>query len=124
MLDRVVADVEDDGDRRRCRFGRQRRSRTSGCDDHGDLSANQFSRQRRQSIELIFGPAMFNRYVFALVKAGLFQAWRKARSRSVIVSGDAAWRNPTTGIAGCCARAASGHAAVPQSSVMNSRRLN
>jgi hypothetical protein len=33
-------------------------------------------------------------------------------------------KNPTTGIAGCCARAASGHAtAAPPSSVMNSRRL-
>src|SRR5262249_57570131 len=33
-------------------------------------------------------------------------------------------RNPTTGIAGCCARAASGHAATaPPTSVMNSRRL-
>src|SRR6516225_966555 len=32
--------------------------------------------------------------------------------------------NPITGIAGCCARAASGHAAAaPPSSVMNSRRL-
>ena len=32
-------------------------------------------------------------------------------------------RNPITGIAGCCARAASGHAAAaPPSSVMNSRR--
>jgi hypothetical protein len=30
--------------------------------------------------------------------------------------------NPTTGIAGCWARAASGHAAAPPSSVMNSRR--
>src|SRR6516165_6165736 len=34
------------------------------------------------------------------------------------------FRNPTTGIAGCCARTASGHAtAAPPSSVMNSRRL-
>src|SRR5262245_16562770 len=31
--------------------------------------------------------------------------------------------NPTTGIAGCCARAASGHAVAPPSSVMNSRRF-
>ena len=32
-------------------------------------------------------------------------------------------RKPTTGIAGCCARAASGHAtAAPPSSAMNSRR--
>jgi hypothetical protein len=33
-------------------------------------------------------------------------------------------RNPITGIAGCCARAASGHTAAPPTSVMNSRRLN
>src|SRR5262249_56479418 len=39
-------------------------------------------------------------------------------------SGDAALRNPITGITPCCARAASGHvAAAPPSSVMNSRRL-
>src|SRR5215470_16536276 len=36
---------------------------------------------------------------------------------------DAALRNPITGIAGCCARAASGHAAAPPRSVMNWRRL-
>src|SRR5213079_3672795 len=37
---------------------------------------------------------------------------------------DALLRNPITGVAGCCARAASGHAATaPPSSVMNSRRL-
>jgi hypothetical protein len=36
----------------------------------------------------------------------------------------AAEEPPITGIAGCCARAASGHAtAAPPSSVMNSRRL-
>ena len=41
-----------------------------------------------------------------------------------IASGDVASRNPITGIAGCCARAASGHAAAaPPSSVMNSRRF-
>jgi hypothetical protein len=32
-------------------------------------------------------------------------------------------KNPITGIAGCCARAAIGHAAEPASSDMNSRRL-
>src|SRR5262245_20735573 len=46
-----------------------------------------------------------------------------ARSRSPKVSNEALLRNPITGIAGCCARAASGHAAAPPSSVMNSRRL-
>jgi uncharacterized protein YchJ len=34
------------------------------------------------------------------------------------------FKYPITGIAGCCARAASGHAtAAPPSSVMNSRRV-
>jgi hypothetical protein len=38
--------------------------------------------------------------------------------------GDAALRNPTTGIAGCCASVASGHvAAALPSSVMKSRRF-
>jgi hypothetical protein len=36
---------------------------------------------------------------------------------------DAVFRNPTTGTPGCCARAASGHAAAPLSSATNSRRL-
>jgi hypothetical protein len=31
---------------------------------------------------------------------------------------------PIAGIAGCCARAVSGHAAAPPSSVMNSRRFS
>jgi hypothetical protein len=39
-------------------------------------------------------------------------------------SGDAAWRNPITGIAGGCACAARGQAAIlPPINVMNSRRL-
>jgi hypothetical protein len=40
------------------------------------------------------------------------------------VPGDAPWRNPITGIAGCCVRAARGHAAIlAPINVMNSRRL-
>ena len=72
--DRVFADGEDDGDRRGCRLGRQRRIGTSGRGDHGDLSANQFGRQRRQSIDLILGPAVFDRHVLALDIAGVFEA--------------------------------------------------
>src|SRR5262249_51053803 len=79
--------------------------------------SNQFSRQRRGSIKLIFGPAIFNRHVLVLDKTGLFQALTESAQPV------SAWRNPTTGIAGCCARAASGYAIVPPSSAMNSRRL-
>jgi hypothetical protein len=32
--------------------------------------------------------------------------------------------NPITGMTGCCARAANGHAAAPPSSVMNERRFS
>src|SRR5262249_1016614 len=53
-----------------------------------------------------------------------FRPWRNARSRSVNASGDTGWKNPTTGIAGCCARAASGQTATPlPRSAINSRRL-
>ena len=52
-----------------------------------------------------------------------FRPSRNARTRSALPSGDAEWRNPITGIAGCCARATPGHvAAAPPTSVMNSRR--
>jgi len=67
--DRVFGNGEDDW--YRCGF-RQCRDRTSGRDDHGDVSANQFRRQRRQSIELIFGPSVFDSHVLALDKADLF----------------------------------------------------
>ena len=58
-------------------------------------------------------------------KPASFSPWRNARKlRSTTVSGDVGLRNPTTGIAGCCARAASGQdAAAPPRSVMKSRRL-
>src|SRR5262249_31867746 len=56
----------------------QRRSGTSACGDHGDLSANQFSRQLRQPIDLILGPAVFNRHVLALDIAGVFETLVKS----------------------------------------------
>ena len=43
--------------------------------------------------------------------------------RSVHCAADTPCRTPITGTAGCCARAASGPASVPPSSVMNSRRF-
>ena len=43
------------------------------------------------------------------------------RGKCQVSSGDLALRYPITGIAGCCARAASGHAAAPPMSVTNSR---
>jgi hypothetical protein len=42
---------------------------------------NQFGRQR-QPIDLVLGPAVFDRHVFALDIAGVLQAWRNPRRRS------------------------------------------
>src|SRR5215831_12127776 len=57
------------------------------------------------------------------MKPASFNPWRNASTRYPS-AGDEGWRNPITGIAGCCARAPSGQAmAAPLASVMNSRRL-
>jgi len=61
--------------------------------------------------------------------AGRRAAEATAESRSCPVTQDihssryGPWRNPITGIAGCCARTAIGHAAAPPRNVMNFRRL-
>ena len=49
---------------------------------HGDLAADQFGRQLRQSIDLILGPAVFDRDVLALDIAGLLQALAECAQRS------------------------------------------
>jgi hypothetical protein len=45
-----------------------------GCDDYGDLSTNQFSRERRQPVKLALRPTVFDRDVLALDIARLAQA--------------------------------------------------
>ena len=91
--------------------------------DDGDPTADQVGRQFRQAIVVIVRPAVFDRHVAALDVAGFAQALAECRHaicgrrRPTRRS-----RNPITGIAGCCARAASGHAAALPSPAMNSRR--
>jgi hypothetical protein len=81
---------------------------------------NQFRRKRRKLIDLVLSPAVFNRYVLAFDIAYLFEALTKGTQALCPPK----LRNPITGIVGCCAHAASGHAtAAPPSSVTNSRRL-
>src|SRR5262249_42782142 len=67
--DRIVGDNEDDGDGLGCRLGCQGRSETCGRDDHGNLPANQVSRQLWQPIHLILCPAVFDRCVLPLDEA-------------------------------------------------------
>jgi hypothetical protein len=52
-----------------------------------------------------------------------FKPWRNAARRCSVPSGDVLRRNPITGIAGCCARAAIGHAVALPRKAMNSRRF-
>jgi hypothetical protein len=71
QFDRIAAATENDGNGGGCRLGDQRRSGIRG--DHSDLTANQIGRQGRQSIELTFGPAIFDRDISALNVAGFLE---------------------------------------------------
>ena len=103
--------MKDDRNCRGRRLGRKRRG-VPLADDHGDLTADQIGRQSRQASVLALRPAIFDRHVAALDVAGFVQALaERAHDGPSNRSGDVLPRNPTTGIAGCCARAAIGHAA-------------
>ena len=68
---------------------------------------------------LPFSPAVLDPEVLVLEEAGVAQALTERRERIRTAAGEKPLSNPITGIAGCCARAASGHAAAaPPSSVM------
>jgi hypothetical protein len=97
-------------------FARRRQSgkcrdRAASGDNHGYLALNKVGRQRRESLELIIRPTVFHLNVLANDKAGIFQALTPPVPRYAKRSGIWLRRYPITGIAGCCARAASGHAA-------------
>ena len=74
----------------------------------GHLSANQIGRQCRQSIVLVLRPAVFDRYILTLDVAGSPQPMVKCAQRGPrdSVVDDLGSRNPITGIASGCARAA------------------
>jgi hypothetical protein len=70
---RIFGGAKDDGDRRGCSLGRERGRRVT-CNDHCDLSTNQFGRQHRETIALIVGPAILDGHVLALNIADVFEA--------------------------------------------------
>ncbi len=76
------------------------------------------------SRSLIVGAAEFDRNVLAFDISGFFEALTKCAQAALQHLGGLLSRKPTTGMAGCCARAASGQAiTVLPRSVMNSRRF-
>src|SRR5262245_34680369 len=128
LLDRIAAADEDDG---RCcghRLGSQSRGRAAGRSDHRRVAMNQIGSKRRQTVEMALRPAVFDPHVSALDEAG-FMKPVSLRPRRNMSRKCPSWppatllRNPSTGIAGCCAGPASGHTAAPPKSAMKLRRL-
>ena len=120
-----VAGPEYDRNRRRRRLRRNGRGRCPSSTITATCRSTSSAAKSRQSIVLALRPAIFDRDISALDIADFFQALDETgRPDARIGQPNVAAENPTTGIAGCCARAASGHAAAaPPSSVMNSRRI-
>jgi len=73
ILHRVAGD-EENGNSRGGGLGRVRRHGRAGCDDHGYLTVDEFEGHRRKSVELTFGPAIFNGHVLPFDVAGFLQA--------------------------------------------------
>ena len=123
VLDRVAAETEDD--RYRCGrgLGRERRD--------GVLAAITATRRRTRSAanagSRSYCPSAERNSIATFrpsTKPASLRPWRKRAMFCVGPAADVPSRYPITGIAGCCARAASGHAAAaPPRSVMNSRRF-
>jgi hypothetical protein len=121
---RVVAAREDNRDYTGRLHGDERRIVASGCGDHGDLTSNEISRERRQPIQSSLRPAIFDRDVLTLDVTGFVQATAERGhygserlSRLSIQESDHRHRR-------LCPRTVNGHpATAPPSSVMKSRRF-
>ena len=103
----------------------KRRRNTIGRGNHGHLAANQICRHYRQSIVMPLSPGG-SRQARCVLQHSQFHSdpGERRRPRAHIPKPTRHWRNPITGIADCCARAASGQATAvaPPSSAMKSRR--
>ena len=126
--DRIADRREDDRNRRgRLPWPRDAPACRRASAITSTLRANQIGRQRRQPIVLALRPAVFDRERSGPRRSRVRCSPARNAVDSARMTGSSATqapRNPITGIAGCCARAASGHAAAaPPSSVMNSRRF-
>ena len=93
-------------------------------DDDIDLELDELCRDLGKALDASLRPAVFDRNVTTLDPAEFTQPPHKCGSPMTLSRSGRGPKNPMIGIfAGCCARAASGHAAAPPSSVMNSRRF-
>ena len=95
VVDRVAPGRDDDRYRRGCSLGRK--SRSGVPDDYGRPPANQIGYQRRQSITLVLGPAIFDRDVLAVDEIRLLQALEERRHEARRVNGRGATEKPDHG---------------------------
>ena len=119
---RVRRQREHDRDRRGCPLGC--RDRGARGDDDVDLSVDELGHDLGIALDTSLCPAILDRHVAALCPAELAQSPHKGGGPMGPGRGRAdAEESDGRHLPGCCARAASGHAAAaPPSSVMNSRR--
>src|SRR5205814_4090326 len=122
-LDRISAVQENDRDRRGRGFGSERGRRAAGYAYDGHPAADQIGHQFRQPIAVIVA----QRYSMTTLRPSTnpvsLSPLRNVVTRLMADSDGLGLRNPTTGSAGCCARAAGGQAiAAPPSNVMIPRR--
>ena len=89
--------------------GKQCRRTVRG--NYGHLPPHQVGHQVWKPIISAIRPAIFNHNIAALDITRFFQPLAKpSRQWRISFKGFSLFKNPITGIAGCCARAASGHA--------------
>ena len=95
-------------------------------DNDIDLEPDELGRDLGEALVASLRPAILDRDGATLDPAEFAQPLHKSGGPLARGRSRAAPKNPMVGsFAGCCARAASGHAAAaPPSSVMNSRRFN
>src|SRR5215469_9952125 len=122
FFNRVLAHFEDDRKRRELRFGRSYGGR-SAREYHSDVVTNQISRQRGQPFTLTICPAVLDGDITPLEIPHVVQALTKPSNGLAKELAESIKRAPTTGSAGPCARAASGHAVAELTiPLMKSRR--
>jgi len=92
--------------------------------DHVDRTAHQLGSECRQSVVPTFGPAELDRDVLALDEAALLQSTTKRLDQMRGFRKGPCAHKADHWHSRCCPRAGSGHAAVPPSNVMNSRRFS
>src|SRR5262249_5091188 len=116
QFDWVTPDVEHDRDRRRCRFRR-------GCSGPTKGGNHCYPATSSAASDGTSPYCSVDRSSIATLRPSIWPSSLKPLRNAAVHLSPALLRKPTTGIAGCCARAASGDAAAATSSAIKSRRF-